>query len=432
MLEAGVLGSFIAALAVCIFTGKSILYALLAGYLIFSCYALKKGNRPAEVFRMSLSGIRTVKNILMIFGLIGLITALWRASGTIPVIVCYASRLIVPSAFVMLTFLFNVLLSVLTGTSFGTAATMGVICMSMGKALQINPLYIGGAVLGGAFWGDRCSPVSSSANLVCTLTKTDLFENIHRMLKTALVPTLLTCVIYYVLGCSSVGDRTLFNVEELFADSFCLHWSAVLPAAAILFLAAFRVPVKRTLGVSAVLACIFCITLQNMKMSELLPMLLFGYQTKNPELASMLNGGGLVSMLRAACIVMLSSSYAGIFEKTGLLQSLQTQIDKLSGKLTSFGGTLVVSVFTSMISCNQTLAIMLTNQLCSGTESDPKRFALTLEDTVVLLAPLIPWSIAGTVPLHAVDAPMRSIWFACYLYLQPLWSYLLVVKHSDR
>lgn len=430
MLEALVLLSFILALAVCIFTGWSLLYALAAGYLIFCAYALKKGYSLKEVWQMSLSGVKTVKNILLIFGLIGLITALWRASGTIPVIVCYASRLIVPSAFILLTFLLNMMLSVLTGTSFGTSATMGVICMSMGNAMQLNPLYVGGAVLGGAFWGDRCSPVSSSANLVCTLTGTDLFENIRRMLKTAWVPTLITCVIYYLLGCFENGETVLLDVEALFSESFRLHWCAVLPAAAILFLAAFRVPVKRTLGISAVLALICCLTLQQMKLSELLWMMVFGYKIENQELASMINGGGLLSMLRATCIVMLSSSYAGIFEKTGLLHSIQEQIAVLSRRITSFGGTLAVSAMTAMIACNQTLAVMLTSQLCRDTEPDSERFAIALEDTVILLAALVPWSIAGAVPLNAVGAPMLSMVFACYLYLQSLWSLVLAIREK--
>lgn len=432
MLESLVLLAFVLALAVCIVTGWSLLYALAVGYLIFCAYAWKKGYCLKEIWQMSLSGVSTVKNILLIFGLIGLITALWRASGTIPVIVCYASRLIVPSAFILLTFLLNMLLSVLTGTSFGTSATMGVICMSMGNAMQINPLYVGGAILGGAFWGDRCSPVSSSANLVCTLTETNLFENIRRMLKTAWVPTLMTCMIYYLLGCSENGGTVLLDVEAFFAESFRLHWCAVLPAAAILFLAAFRIPVKRTLGISAGLAFVLCLTLQQMKLSDLLWMLIFGYQTDNPQLASMINGGGLLSMLRATCIVMLSSSYAGIFEKTGLLHSIQERIAALSRRMTSFGGTLVVSVITSMIACNQTLAVMLTSQLCKDTEPDQERFAIALEDTVILLAALVPWSIAGAVPLNAVGAPMRSILFAFYLYFQPLWSFLLAWRREKK
>ncbi len=432
MLEAVVLLSFILALAVCLFTGASILYALAVGYLLFFLYGLRKGHSAGAVFSMSLAGIKTVKNVLMIFGLIGLITALWRASGTIPVIVCYASRLIVPSAFLVITFLLNSLLSVLTGTSFGTAATMGVICMSMGNAMRMNPMLVGGAILSGAFWGDRCSPVSSSANLVCDLTGTDIFENIHGMLRTSWVPTVLSCLLYYVLGCSAGQEIQLLDVEGLFAESFRLHWIAVLPAAVILVLSAMRVPVKRTLLASILLALIFSITLQGMEVSRLLSVMVFGYKTSNGKLSAMVNGGGLISMVRPAAIVMLSSSYAGIFEETGLLNPIRQRIETLSLRLTSFGSTLLVSMLTSMVACNQTLSVMLTSQLCRGTQPDAKRFAIDLENTAIVVAPLVPWSIAGAVPLAAVGAPSAGILAACYLYLVPLWNLCLAVAESAR
>ena len=432
MLEAVVLLSFILALAVCLFTGASILYALAVGYLLFFLYGLRKGHSAGAVFSMSLAGIKTVKNVLMIFGLIGLITALWRASGTIPVIVCYASRLIVPSAFLVITFLLNSLLSVLTGTSFGTAATMGVICMSMGNAMRMNPMLVGGAILSGAFWGDRCSPVSSSANLVCDLTGTDIFENIHGMLRTSWVPTVLSCLLYYVLGCSAGQEIQLLDVEGLFAESFRLHWIAVLPATVILVLSAMRVPVKRTLLASILLALIFSITLQGMEVSRLLSVMVFGYKTSNGKLSAMVNGGGLISMVRPAAIVMLSSSYAGIFEETGLLNPIRQRIETLSLRLTSFGSTLLVSMLTSMVACNQTLSVMLTSQLCRGTQPDAKRFAIDLENTAIVVAPLVPWSIAGAVPLAAVGAPSAGILAACYLYLVPLWNLCLAVAESAR
>jgi len=106
-----------------------------------------------------------------------MITALWRASGTIAFIVYMGSKLISPSILIFLTFLFCAVLSVLIGTSLGTAATMGVICASIGKAMGVNPYYIGGAVLSGIYFGDRCSPMSTSALLITELTKTNLYTN---------------------------------------------------------------------------------------------------------------------------------------------------------------------------------------------------------------------------------------------------------------
>lgn len=129
-----------AALAGCVFTGASVLWALAGGYLIFCAYGLIRKHSLAELGKMSLSGVKTVRNILMIFGLIGFITALWRASGTIAVIVCWSSKLVSPSAFLVIAFLLNCMVSILTGTSFGTGATMGVICMAMGRAMELEPV----------------------------------------------------------------------------------------------------------------------------------------------------------------------------------------------------------------------------------------------------------------------------------------------------
>ena len=314
MLEGIVLLAFIAALAGCVFTGVSVLWALAGGYLIFCVYGLIRNHSLAELGKMSLSGVKTVRNILMIFGLIGFITALWRASGTIAVIVCWSSKLVSPSAFLVIAFLLNCMVSILTGTSFGTGATMGVICMAMGRAMELDPFWIGGAILSGIYFGDRCSPVSSSANLVCVLTKTDIYENIREMVKTSLVPFVATCILYYIVGRSMSAGNGRMDVEGLFSNRFVLHWSAVIPAAIILVLSVFRVEVKKTMLISIVLAAFLSVVLQGRTIEEILQMCLTGYQASDPALNSMMNGGGLKSMIKVAAIVSLSSCYAGIFE----------------------------------------------------------------------------------------------------------------------
>lgn len=113
---------FSAVLIVCVAAQISVLYAMVAGYLIFCAYAFFKKHTAAQILKMSLDGIRTIRNILIIFVLIGMLTALWRAAGTIPVLVCYATRFIRPSSFLVMTFLLNCLVSFLTGTAFGTVA----------------------------------------------------------------------------------------------------------------------------------------------------------------------------------------------------------------------------------------------------------------------------------------------------------------------
>ena len=155
-----------------------------------------QGHTPVQVLTMSGRGIRTIKNILFIFILIGMITAVWRACGTIPFIIYHMSGLLIPSVFILIVFLLCCFVSLLTGTSFGTAATIGIICMSIAKANGIDPTFTGGAILSGIYFGDRCSPMSTSAILISELTQTDIYCNIKNMFKSALLPFSVTCLLY--------------------------------------------------------------------------------------------------------------------------------------------------------------------------------------------------------------------------------------------
>ena len=420
-MELAVIGLFCGALLLCVAMDWSILYALLAGLVVFWGYGLKKGFSLGRLAQLSLDGIKTVKNILITFMLIGMLTALWRASGTISFIVCSVTQLINPRIFILMTFLLNCLISLLIGTSFGTAATMGVICVTMAATMDVNLVLVGGAVLSGTFFGDRCSPVSTSALLVSELTKTDIFDNIKNMVKSCAVPFVITCAIYLAMGLSSAGDGTIPDLYALFGREFRLHWVAVIPAAIIVVLSAFKVRVKAAMTVSILSALPICALLQNIVVTELPKIIVMGYTAQDAQVGAMISGGGIVSMLRVAAIVCISSSYSGIFKETGLFDGIKHMVEQLSRKTNPFTATLVTSFVAGAMACNQTLAIMLTHQLTNHTENDNSRFALTLEDTAVVTAPLIPWSIASATPLAAIGGSAVSIPFAVFLWILPLW-----------
>lgn len=427
-METIIFGIFAAGLLLCILLGGSILYALLLGYVLFFVYGLLKRHSFRQMIQMSLEGIRTVKNILLVFLLIGIITAIWRAAGTISMIIYSSSKLIIPSAFILITFLLNCLVSMLTGTAFGTAATIGVICMTIGNIMGENPLYVGGAIMSGAYFGDRCSPMSTSALLVSELTKTNIYQNIKQMIHTSAIPFALTCIIYLLIGLAGQGASPSLDILHLFDENFVLHWTTVLPGALIILLSLFKINVKITMLCSILAGSVICVVIQHMDVSELLRTMVTGYQAKDPQLAPMLNGGGILSMMKVAAIVCISSSYSGIFDGTGLLASLKKHIALLSRRLTPFGSTLATSILSGMVACNQTLTIMLTYQLCKETIADQSKLAVTLEDTAVVVAPLIPWSIAGAVPIAAASAPAGCILVACYLYLLPVVNFIRAKK----
>lgn len=421
--ETVVLLLFSLILIACVAAGASVLYALIIGYVIFAAYGLCAKHTPLQVLQMSVRGIMTVKNVMITLLLIGMLTALWRASGTIPTIVCYAAGFISPSIFLLVAFVLNCMVSFLLGTAFGTAATMGAICMTMALTLKLDPLLVGGAILSGAYFGDRCSPVSTSALLTAELTKTNIFGNIIRMVKTSAVPFCASCLIYAGIGfLTSKHTGAQFDVRALFAQEFVIGFITLIPAALILLLSLLRINVKKTMLASIVCSILICAFYQGLPLKEIAGISVFGYHSLNPAITEMISGGGIISMVKVVAIVCLSSSYAGIFKETGLLDHLKAGISRLGFKCSAFAAILFTSLITSMIACNQTLAIMLTEQLCDAVEKDKKRFAIHLENSVVLVAPLIPWSIAGGAPLASMGAPAAALLAACYLYLLPLWN----------
>lgn len=426
-METLTLVAFCLVLIFCIMLKQPLLLALGIGLFIFLAYGSYRKFSFLELLKMCWESILTVKNILITFFLIGMLTATWRACGTIPVIISLATGFINPASFFLTTFLLTALIAFLIGTSFGTAATIGVIGMSMAQTMGMDSFWTAGAIISGCYFGDRCSPVSTSALLVATLTKTELYDNIKLMLKTCWLPLLATCAIYFGVGLHATSAAA-GSVQELFAKGFALSTWCVLPAVAILLLSLLRVPVKPTMSISIALAIVLAMLLQGMNSAKIAETLLFGYESTVPELAKMLNGGGLLSMVTPAAIVCIASCYSGIFQSTGLLNALQDKLLKLRASCGNFAAVLATAIVTAMIACNQTLNIMLTHQLCNSLELPKEELAIDLEDTAVLVSPLTPWNIAAAVPLAAIGAPDVCLLAACYLYLLPL--YRLVVPAS--
>ena len=422
---------FSLSLIFCLLLKYSVIYALIVGYIIFVTYGLIKGHDLKVLIKKSFEGVLTVKNILLVFILIGMITALWRASGTIAFIVYMGSKLISPSILILLTFLLCSILSFLIGTSLGTAATMGVICVSIGKAIGINPYYLGGAVLSGIYFGDRCSPMSTSALLITELTKTNLYTNIKLMFKTSIIPFVTTCLFYLFLGLKSSTSPVSIDATNIFKENYNLNIVVIVPAILIIILSLLKVNVKKTMLVSIVISFIIAMFFQKESVISLINYCVYGFHHSNEKLNSMMKGGGVLSMLNVGLIVAISSSYSGIFKETKMLVILKEYLKEYSKKTSNYFIIFLSSIISGAIACNQSLGIILTHELCEELE-DKENMAIILENTIVLLAGLIPWNIAMAVPLKTVDIGLMSGLFAFYLYFLPLWNLFLGIIKEKR
>jgi len=414
------LGLFIGGLVFCISSGYSLLWALGFGTICFSIHAMSVGITPSETARLLFTGVKRISNILMIFMLIGMLTGVWRLSGTIPFLIDWALSLIDPTFFILWCFLLNAGLSTLIGTAFGTVSTLGVICMLMGQAAGFNELCVGGAILSGVYVGDRCSPMSSSAALVCALTHTDIYGNFKRLLKDGAVPFLLVCAGYALLSLLEPVHEVDTNATAVLRENFRFDFWVAMPALAVLVLGAFRIDVKKAMALSIVLASGIALLFQNANLPMLASTMLLGYDAPIPHLA-MLEGGGVISMANVTGIVAISSSYSALFERSGLLDSFEGTVVWLARRIGAFRTTAIVGLFSTGLACNQTLSIILTHQLCSHIQSNRREMAMYLENSVVILSAVLPWSIAFSMVSLTLQQSAAIIPYALYLWLVPLY-----------
>lgn len=422
MLEVLTVGSFCASLFYCLFTGTSILYALIFAFFLFCGYALYRGFSLQEIGRACRQSIAKISNIIIVMLLIGALTASWRASGTIAYLVSYASEIISPSWSLLGTFILNAALSSLIGTSFGTAATMGVVTMSLCVGMGVSPFWAGGAALAGAYVGDRCSPVSTSAQLVCAVTGTELYKN---MLRTGFIPFLLACLIYFFVGNGQGAQAADIDLTKLFSQEYILSAWTLIPAIILLTMVMLKADIKLTMIASIASAFVTALFLRDLGSIELCKILFSGYQASSPEVGRLMNGGGVISMIQVCCIISISCTFAGIFELTGMLRRLENGIAYLGAKAGVFLTITLTALATAALSCNQMLAVILTEQLCNKIQPDKIKMAASLENTAIVIAPLIPWSIAGAVPVATIGAPESCVVAAVYLWMLPIWGILV-------
>jgi len=420
-----------------VYKGINIFYPLFAGLVLFSAMAHKRGFTVKELSGMIMKGSKKSFAIINILLLIGAITAVWRASGTVAYVVYYGIRLMDPNYFILYAFLLSCLVSFLLGTSFGTVGTVGMILMVMVKGGDININLVAGAIIAGAYFGDRCSPMSSSANLVATLTETELYTNIRNMFRTSVIPFGLSMIIYGVLSFRNPLNLAESSIGEEILAAFSLNWVVILPALIILALAAFRVEVKRSMLVSIICGMVITVVFQGKTVTNVIRYIIMGYSMNEQSLlAGILRGGGIVSMLNVTLIVFVSFALSGVFEGTALLKDVEARIMKLGGRVGVFAALIITGIMTGSFGCSQTLAVMLAYQLVrsmyTSSGIDKYQLALDLEDTVIVLSALIPWNIAGAVPAAALGANSTYPVYAYYLYLLPLTGLLVRRLKLDK
>ena len=346
--------------------------------------------------------IRVVVPTVCLLMAIGVMIGTWLQSGTIATIIVGGLRLIDPTWLLPLTLLFCAVLSLVTGTSYGSVGSAGVAMMAIGNAMGIHPGMVAGAVICGSMFGDKISPLSDTTNLAPAVAGAKLGDHVRSMLWTTLPPFLISLVLFTILGIRqtsgdySAGDLNLY-IEALNGE-FQLGFVTLIPAVLIIVLLLLKVDAIVALGISAVAAGAVSVFWQGASLQSVIQVAYNGYTTgiENGILQTILNRGGMSSMLQYVAIICFAVGMGGMLEKLGVLENILEMImSHIRSDGTLILATLLVGYVVSLISCSQPMAHVLTGRLMAPLFRErkiaPEILSRCLEDAGTLAGPMIPW-----------------------------------------
>lgn len=346
--------------------------------------------------------IRVVVPTVCLLMAIGVMIGTWLQSGTIATIIVGGLRLIDPTWLLPLTLLFCAVLSLVTGTSYGSVGSAGVAMMAIGNAMGIHPGMVAGAVICGSMFGDKISPLSDTTNLAPAVAGAKLGDHVRSMLWTTLPPFMISLILFTILGIRqtsgdyNAGDLNLY-IEALNGE-FQLGLVTLIPAVLIIVLLLLKVDAIVALGISAVAAGAVSVFWQGASLQSVIQIAYSGYTTgiENEILQTILNRGGMSSMLQYVAIICFAVGMGGMLEKLGVLENiLEMIVSHIRSDGTLILATLLVGYVVSLISCSQPMAHVLTGRLMAPLFRErkiaPEILSRCLEDAGTLAGPMIPW-----------------------------------------
>lgn len=352
--------------------------------------------------------IATISMMILMF--IGVMIPAWIAAGTIPTLIYYGVQVISPSVFLLTTILVCSISTLATGTSWGTAATFGVALMGIGGGLGVDPAMTAGAVISGAIFGDKLSPISDTVNLSSATCEVNIFEHI-KSVATATVPGYILALIASVfLGLKyakgQISDEQIGTLLSTLSSHFNVTPGfailSLIPMILVVVLALRKFNALATIVISALVGMAIAILFQGYHLLEMMGYMNYGFvmDTGNADVDKLLNRGGLQSMMWTVSIGYLGLSYGGILEKSGVLDTLLYSAKGVTSSARNL-------ILTQMLAGFATVAATASPYVCilipgrmfvSGYDKlGIKRIVAsrTLEHSGICLDPMLPWSLGA-------------------------------------
>ncbi|WP_369282646.1 Na+/H+ antiporter NhaC [Oscillibacter sp. GMB15532] len=422
----------IAAMCCAIFLTGQQLHITMMTCLGFTILLLVLTGCPyATIEEAILHGGKLLIPTLVILYCIGGLMGSWIASGTVPMVIYWGLKLISPKIFLTTACLACVLTSMATGSSWSTAGTVGVALMGVGMGLGVNPAWTAGAVVSGAAFGDKMSPMSDTTNVAPAVAEADLFDHIKAMCYTGGPAIVLALIGFTIMGFStsgSVNNETVSQILSSLDSMFKMNFIELLPIIIVLALAFKRFPAFPTLLISGLVAAAIAVLHQGVSISSIMSIMESGFvcETGIYDIDKLLSRGGMFSMNYTASLSVIVMVFGGVIEKCGILDVL---LEKIKG-LTKTVGTLVlttvlVEIALNLVTASQYMTLILGGKLLMPAyrEKDmlPQCLSRTLEDSGTVTSPLIPWNLCGAFIGAALGVnAFTYLPFALFCWICPL------------
>ena len=354
---------------------------------------------------------------ILILITVGAMVGTWMASGTIPMMIYYGVQIVSPKWLLVTAFLITCLVSVATGTSWGSVATMGVALMGIASALGVNPAATAGAVIAGSYFGDKISPLSDTTNLAPLAAGSNLYEHIGHMFWTTVPASIVSLVVYAVVGlnANTAAGATSEAVTNMMAQLDQMYdWNILILLPVILVLAGslLKLPTIPVMILSTVVAGVEGIFMQGISLGNVLTSTVSGFNVTmitRPgfdaanaafEVTKLLNRGGMNGIMSTTLLVFCAFCFAGIMSRAGCLEVVLKAILSVAKTTGSLILATVISCITMALTTgNSYLSILIPGEMFRDAYKErglhPKNLSRTLEDAGTVFVPLVPWSAAG-------------------------------------
>ncbi len=369
-------------------------------------------NHPwPEIQEGMVHGITLAMGAILILMVVGTMIGTWIQGGVVPAMIYYGLELLSPGIFLVATLIVCSIVSLGTGSSWSTAGTVGVALIGVGRGLGIPVAMVAGAIISGAYFGDKMSPLSDTTNLAPAVAGTDLFSHVRHMVYTTTPGYILSIIIYGLLGLKfSGGALKSQNIETILntiKSNFYIHPLLLLPPVLVIVMVIKKIPPLPALLGGTVLGGIFAMTTQSSSFAEVIQAAHSGFISKTgvPMVDDLLTRGGLVNMMPTVALIICALSFGGIMEKTGMLEVLAKALLK---RVKRTGSLVAVTIFSCIgmnaIASDQYIAIVVPGRMYKNAFDaqglHPKNLSRCLEDSGTLSSPLIPWNSCGAF-MHA-------------------------------